>query len=163
MPLLTLSIGSNIEPGPNVRVVVKLLRRKFGNLECSPVYESKTVGFDGDNFLNLVVATETDEPLAEISSYLKSLEDDMGRDRSKPRFSGRIMDVDILTFGELAGEQAGIQLPRAEILENAFVLRPLADLLPEHQHPVVNKTYQQLWSEYDKPEQELWPVDFDWE
>lgn len=163
MPLLTLSIGSNIDPDPNVRLAVKLLRRKFPDLVCSPVYESETVGFDGDNFLNLVAATRTEEKLANISHYLKSLEDDLGRDRSQPGFSGCTMDVDILTYGDLCGDYDGVQLPRGEILENAFVLRPLADLLPEQVHPLEKLSYRQLWSAFNKPEQRLWPVEFDWQ
>ena len=112
---------------------------------------------------NEVVAANTAEPLGDLSRYLKALEDDLGRDRSQPTFSGRTMDVDILTYGDLCGEQDGIQLPRAEILHNAFVLRPLADLLPDEVHPVSQKSYQQLWSEFDNPQQKLWQVDFDWQ
>lgn len=163
MPLLTLSVGSNIDPEANVRLVAKILRRRFPQLQRSRVYESETVGFEGDNFLNLVIAVETDEPLSELAKYFKTLEDDMGRDRSQPRFSGRSMDLDILTFGDLCGEHAGVQLPRKEILHNAFVLQPLSDLLPHHQHPENKKSYQQLWSEYENSEQKLWPIDFDWQ
>jgi len=163
VPLLTLSIGSNIDPEANVRLVCKVLRRKFPGLARSPVYESETVGFEGDNFLNLVVATETDETLADLSVYLKALEDDMGRDRSQPHFSCRTMDVDILTYGDLCGEFGAVKLPRDEILHNAFVLQPLADLLPDAKHPLTGQSYGELWQEFDKPEQKLWPIEFDWQ
>ncbi len=163
MPLLTLSIGSNIDPDANIRLVGKILRRRFPDLIRSTVYESETVGFEGDNFLNLVVAAETDEPLCELAAYLKTLEDELGRDRSQPLFSGRTMDLDILTFGDLCGDHDGVQLPRKEIVENAFVLQPLADLLPDQLHPALGVSYQQLWTAYSNAEQKLWPIVFDWQ
>ena len=163
MPLLTLSVGSNIDPQTNVRSLGKILRRRFPHLQRSPVYESETVGFDGDNFLNLVIAVDTDEPLGELAAYFKALEDQLGRDRSQPRFSGRTMDLDILTYGDLCGEHEGVLLPRPEIMDNAFVLQPLADLLPVELHPESGKSYQQLWSAFDKAGQALWPVEFDWQ
>lgn len=163
MPLLTLSIGSNIQPRENILLVLKILRRHFRQIRCSSVYESEAVGFDGDNFLNLVLATETDDSLEDISDYLKELEDDTGRDRSAPRFFGRTMDIDILTYGDLSGCHGGVELPRAEILEHAFVLQPLAELLPDARHPVTGKRYRDHWEAFRKPEQKIWPIDFDWQ
>lgn len=162
MPVLSLSIGSNVNASVNVRRAVAALRAHFGELEMSTVYESEAVGFDGDNFLNLVVITATNESLGAISTYLKDLEDQMGRDRSKPRFSGRLIDVDILTYGDLDGKLDGVELPREEVTHNAYVLRPLAELLPDQQHGPSGKTYAQLWEEYDKSRQSLWPVAMDW-
>lgn len=161
MPVLSLSIGSNINAAINVRRAVAALREHFGELDLSTVYESEAVGFEGDNFLNLVVVTETAESLGAISGYLKQLEDRMGRDRSRPRFSGRVIDVDILTYGDLHGERDGVALPRDEVTRNAYVLCPLAELLPNQQHGPSGKTYAQLWEEYDKSRQPLWPVQID--
>ena len=140
-----------------------MLRTKFPDLRCSRVYESEAVGFVGDNFLNLVACVETGLSLAEVSLTLKALEDELGRDRDQPRFSGRTMDIDILTFGDLQGEFDGIVLPRDEILQHAFVLQPLADLLPQQKYPVSGIPYAQLWSEFAKPDQTLWPIEFDWQ
>ena len=53
-------------------------------------------------------------------------------------------------------------MPRAEILHNAYVLWPLALLLPEHRHPLNQQTFAQLWRDYDKGRQALWPIDFVW-
>lgn len=162
MPLLTLSLGSNIQPSKNVLLAVDRLRARFGEVRCSTVYESEAVGFSGDNFLNLVVATETDEDVAGVNSFLKQLEDEFGRDRSAPKFSGRTMDIDILSYGDLCGSHGGVNLPRGEILQHAFVLQPLAQLLPEARHPELDKSYSQLWQEFDHPEQKLWAIEFDW-
>lgn len=152
-----------MQPRENILLVVKILRAHFKQIRCSSVYESEAVGFDGDNFLNLVLATETSDSIEGITAYLKELEDDTGRDRSAPRFSGRTMDIDILTYGELCGCHGGVELPRGEILEHAFVLQPLAELLPDEVHPVAGKCYAELWQNFDRPEQKLWPIDFDWQ
>ncbi|MDA0687805.1 MAG: 2-amino-4-hydroxy-6-hydroxymethyldihydropteridine diphosphokinase [Proteobacteria bacterium] len=163
MPLLTLSIGSNVQPRENILLVIKILRRHFRQIRCSSVYESEAVGFDGANFLNLVLATETDESIEAISAYLKNLEDDTGRDRSAPKFSGRTMDIDILTYGDLCGSYGGVDLPRGEILEHAFVLQPLAELLPDVRHPVTGMNYREHWESFQLAEQKIWPIDFDWQ
>lgn len=132
-------------------------------LRKSAVYESEAVGFAGANFLNLAVAVDTDESLDSIKQFLKQLEDGMGRDRSQPRFSERVIDVDILTYGESDGSEAGMELPREEITRNAYVLRPLAELLADEIHPPSGKTYQQLWQDYDQSRQPLVEKQFDWD
>ena len=163
MPILTLSIGSNIDAASNIRLAIKALREHFGNIDCSAVYESEAVGFQGDNFLNLVSAVTTEEPLGAILSFVKQLEDQLGRDRSQPKFSGRAMDIDILTYGAATGADCGIALPRPEITENAFVLRPLAELRPKQLHVETGASFARLWAEYDKRSQHLWPIEFDWQ
>ena len=70
--------------------------------------------------------------------------------------------LDILAVDDVFGHYDGIELPRDEILKNAFVLQPLAELIPDNVHPVTGKSYQQHWIEYDKEKQKLWPIDFRW-
>jgi 2-amino-4-hydroxy-6-hydroxymethyldihydropteridine diphosphokinase len=163
VPLLTLSLGSNIDAAANIRTAVRALRAQYSRLRCSSVYESESVGFEGENFLNLVAAVETDKPLRSIQSEIKALEDAQGRDRSQARFSSRSIDIDILTFGELCGEHGGMTLPRGEILENAFVLQPMAELLPDMPHPATGRPLAQHWLEYDRSGQQLWRCEFDWQ
>ncbi|MBT8147369.1 MAG: 2-amino-4-hydroxy-6-hydroxymethyldihydropteridine diphosphokinase [Gammaproteobacteria bacterium] len=162
MPQAVLSLGSNIDPAFNIRTAVTHLRTRYPDLLVSPVYESEAVGFTGDNFINLVVALKTDAGLAALIAELKQLEDQQGRDRTAPRFSGRTLDIDLLSFDGLQGVHAGLELPRPEIVEHAFVLRPLADLLPNSLHPSRQLPYSQLWEEFPKDEQRLWQIDFDW-
>ncbi|MBV0934481.1 2-amino-4-hydroxy-6-hydroxymethyldihydropteridine diphosphokinase [Marinobacterium weihaiense] len=157
-----LSLGSNTERERYIRAALDALSARFGELLISSVYESEAVGFSGDNFYNLVVGIETDLGVSELSACLKGIEDDNGRDRSGPRFSGRTLDIDILTYGDLAEPVDGVQLPRDEILHNAFVLRPLAEIAPEACHPVLGTAYAALWQAYDRS-QRLWPIDFDWQ
>lgn len=162
MPVLSLSIGSNIDAATNIRVAIAALREHFGELDCSTVYESEAIGFEGDNFLNLVATVDTSERLADLIDFLKALEDRLGRDRNQPKFSGRTMDIDILTYGDNTGADCGITLPRAEITRNAFVLRPLAELLPDAVHSQSGLSFAELWQRFDQASQRLWPIEFDW-
>jgi 2-amino-4-hydroxy-6-hydroxymethyldihydropteridine diphosphokinase len=139
------SLGSNVDREKNILLAVRDMRRVFGNLVLSPVYESVAVGFDGDDFLNLVAGFETDSSVHEVVHELREIEDRLGRVRSLPRFSHRSIDLDILTFDALELDEPGIQIPRHEIRLNAFVLRPLQDLAPETLHPLAGKSYRELW------------------
>jgi 2-amino-4-hydroxy-6-hydroxymethyldihydropteridine diphosphokinase len=156
-----LSLGSNIEQQRYLSAGLDALSQQFGMLSISSVYESVAVGFDGDNFFNLVVGIETDLSVGALSRYLKALEDENGRRRDCPRFSARTLDIDILTYDQLVGTVEGVLLPRQEILENAFVLLPLAELVPDEVHPVAELNYETLWQRYDR-QQSLWPVSFIW-
>jgi len=160
--LLALSLGSNIDAPNNIRKAVRALRHEFDALKCSSVYESEAIGFVGANFLNLVAIIETTADLSSISSFLKLLEDRFGRNREQPRFSARTLDVDILFYGDEKTKSDEIELPKEEITQYAFVLQPLAELLPDRIHGFTGLTYADLWVEFDQSNQQLWKVDFDW-
>lgn len=157
-----LGLGSNIDRYRHIVAALDALAAGFGELAISSVYESEAVGFDGDHFLNLVVGIRTGLSVAALSDCLKQIEEDNGRRRSGPKFSSRTLDIDILTYGDWVGEEAGVHLPRAELTRNAFVLRPMAELAPDRRHPERGETYAGLWAGYDKRRQRLWPVDFNW-
>lgn len=165
MPLkttLALSLGSNIDAQRNIRLALDALASQFSALRLSSIYESESIGFAGDNFLNLVVAVETELSLVLVQESLKQLEESQGRDRTQAKFSSRPIDVDILFYGDDSGAALGIDLPRAEITRNAFVLLPLAELLPKIRHKPTGLTYEALWASYDKDSQKLWPIEFAW-
>ena len=157
-----ISIGTNIDREHHVTAALDALADWFGELVISPVYESEAVGFDGSAFFNLVVGVDTGLSVGELSRRFKQLEADNGRRRNVPRFSARTLDLDILTYGARTGMVDGVELPRGEILKNAFVLRPLADIAPDEQHPVCGERYRDLWQDY-RSGQKLWPVDFHWQ
>lgn len=163
MARIYVSIGSNIEPQRHIRSAVKALRTRFGKLELSPVYESEAVGFRGANFLNLIAAFTSDEAPERIHSALRDIEDQNGRRRDGPQFSSRTLDLDLLLYDDVVLSDACLQLPRPEIADNAFVLKPLADLAPELRHPTLGLTMEQLWEEFDQTGQELWPIAFEWQ
>ncbi|AJQ96898.1 2-amino-4-hydroxy-6-hydroxymethyldihydropteridine diphosphokinase [Gynuella sunshinyii] len=157
-----LSLGSNIDRYRHLTSGLNMLREHFGRLDLSPVYESAAVGFEGDDFLNLVVAVDVTIGCGELSRQLKAIEDLHGRDRSMARFSARTLDIDILTYGDVVGDIDGITLPRAEILTSAFVLKPLSDLAPTAIHPHSRISYADLWKSYDQSRQPLLQVAFNW-
>ena len=143
--IVYVGLGSNVEREKNIRLAIAGMRQNFGTLRLSPVYESEAIGFDGDDFLNLVAEFETDTDVRDVVRVLRKIEDQQGRDRSQPRFSPRSIDLDILTYDELEMDEDGIQIPRYEILVNAFVLRPLQDIAPSILHPLAKKSYRELW------------------
>jgi 2-amino-4-hydroxy-6-hydroxymethyldihydropteridine diphosphokinase len=161
MAQVYVSIGSNQDRSRYIRASLDALHAAFGELLLSSVYESKAVGFDGDNFYNLVAGFETELSVGELSRCLKAIEDDNGRCRKGPKFSGRTLDIDILTYDSLSGDREGVQLPRNEIVKNAFVLLPLAEIAPNVLHPVLKTSYAEMWKAYDR-DQPLWNVDFEW-
>ncbi|MBB3062211.1 2-amino-4-hydroxy-6-hydroxymethyldihydropteridine diphosphokinase [Microbulbifer rhizosphaerae] len=162
MAQIFLSLGSNIDRERHIRAGLTALAARFGELQISRVFESEAVGFEGDNFYNLVVGIHTDLPVGQLALRLREIEDANGRLRSGPKFSARTLDIDILTYDDLSGTVDGVKLPRAEIEKNAFVLQPLAELAPEVVHPLTDKTFARMWAEYDKSKQKLWPVEFIW-
>ena len=140
-------IGSNVEPERRVLQSVKLLRERFGMIRLSPVYRNAAVGFEGDDFLNMVVAFGTDLEVTQLNAALHEIELACGRERGAARFAPRTMDLDLLLYGDRVSA-APVKLPRPEILKYAFVLKPLADLAPDRRHPGTDSTYAELWARH---------------
>jgi 2-amino-4-hydroxy-6-hydroxymethyldihydropteridine diphosphokinase len=141
-----LSLGSNVAPEHHLRVAIEALRARFGEVRLSPVYRTRSVGFDGTDFLNAAAVIESDlDPFA-LNDWLHALEDAHGRDRSGPRFSDRTLDIDIVFYDDLVLQGPGnLRLPRDE-LKHAFVLLPLADIAPDKIDPRSGATLQALWA-----------------
>lgn len=158
-----LSLGSNIDRRQHISSGIEHLKDTFGALEMSSVYESESVGFDGDRFYNMIVKIECDLTLVALSKCLKQIEDDNGRERVGPRFSSRTLDIDIVCFGDLTGIHNEIELPRPELYYNAFVLLPMAERAPDKVDPKSGSTFNQLWNQ-TKPsielQQKIWKVEF---
>jgi len=141
-----LSLGSNLQPTANLRGAIEALRRRFGTVVMSPVYRTRAVGFDGNDFLNAAAVIETDlEPVA-LNDWLHALEDAHGRDRSGPRHGDRTLDIDIVLFDDRVLSGPGnLRIPRPE-LQHAFVLKPLADIAADVVVPGDGRTLAQLWA-----------------
>ena len=141
-----LSLGSNLEPEQHLRDAIAALRKHFGDIVLSPVYRTRAVGFDGDDFLNAAAIIHTElDPFA-LNAWLHALEDAHGRDRSGPRFGDRTLDIDIVLFDDLMVEGDGnLRIPRPE-LKHAFVLRPLAEIAPDVAVPGTGHTLAGLWN-----------------
>lgn len=161
MAKIFISLGSNIEPERHLKAALTDLHDQFGELELSSVFESEAVGFEGSNFLNMVVAAQTELSIEDVVSCFKQIEQAHGRVKGAKKFAPRTLDLDLLLYDD-AVSQLPVELPRAEILYNAFVLWPLAEIAPSLNHPVVKQSYQTLWESYDKSQQSLWPIEFSW-
>ncbi len=145
MGLALLSLGSNIEPAAHLAAAARGLRDAFPGVRFSPVYRYRAVGFDGPDFLNAAAALDTALSPEALNDWLHALEDAHGRRRDVPRFSSRTLDIDLVFYDDLVREGPGnLKLPRPE-LKHAFVLEPLAALVPQFVDPVSGKTLAALW------------------
>ncbi len=158
MAQIYISVGTNCNRDYHIRMAVAELANAFGDLTLSSVYESDAVGFKGDPFYNMVIGAQTNLSIAECVALFKAIEDKHGRVRGGEKFSGRTLDLDLLTYDQCIC-QSPVELPRAEILYNAFVLWPMAEIAPMSCHPVTGQSYAMLWEHYQS-EQRIWPVDF---
>jgi 2-amino-4-hydroxy-6-hydroxymethyldihydropteridine diphosphokinase len=139
-----LSLGSNLEPESHVRAAIAELRARFGEIMVSPAYRFPAVGFEGPDFLNLVVGIDTDLDPVALNDWLHALEDRHGRRRGVPRYSSRTLDIDIVLFDAIVRDGPDhLQIPRKE-LDEAFVLVPLADIAPRLRHPLSGKRMEEL-------------------
>lgn len=150
-----LGLGSNIDASRNISSGITALRETFAEVALSPVYRTQAVGFEGDDFINLVARIETRMSPLSLGKFLRELEDRHQRDRSSPKFSDRTLDVDILLYDDLYLISPMLEIPREEILTAAYVLKPLADLAPDLTHPVRRKTMAELWEAFPEKQTSL--------
>lgn len=159
MTTVYLGLGSNIDAEKNLRLAVGELRRLYGELTLSPVYKSAPVGFQGPDFLNLVVALETDAAPMEVIDQIERIHGLAGRSRGPDKFSSRPLDIDLLLHGDMIEPAPPLRLPRRDILDYGFVLRPLADIAQDLLHPVTGRTIAEHWRAFDVDSQPLTLVD----
>ncbi len=161
MARIFIGVGSNIDRDRYLRAGLRALQEVFDDCQCSSVYESEAYGFDGDPFYNLVISASTELLVPEVTAALRTIEFAHGRPQNARKFSGRTLDLDLLAYNELVITEP-LELPRAEILKNAFVLCPFAELAPDWHHPVAHHTLHSLWTNFDTSRQPLQKVEFDW-
>lgn len=152
MPDVFVGVGSNIEPERHLRWALDELEQHFGRLRRSGVYRCPAFGFDGPDFLNMVVAFESEADVDDVENILSNLENECGR-AAGDRSGSRTIDLDLLLFGDRI--DAARRLPRTDILVYPFVLKPLNDLAPERVHPVTGRTMQSAWADAGKRDDDL--------
>lgn len=156
MAQVFVGIGSSVNKVESIKAGLVILNTEFTGLKASAVYESEAVGFVGGNFYNLVVEFETDLTVQTLVSRLKSIEIQHGKAEHTEKFSPRTLDLDLLLYDNLV--DLTLNVPRSEIIENAFVLKPLVELAPNLKHPLLDETYKKLWDDYPKEKQKLWKI-----
>ena len=131
MATVYVGLGSNIDAEANLHLGIRELRNRYGELQLSAVYRSEAVGFDGPDFLNLVVGCSTDSGPGDVQEQIEAIHRMAGRERSQEKFASRPLDIDLLLYDDLVIDQPPLRLPRSDVLEYSFVLRPLAELAPD--------------------------------
>jgi len=139
--------GSNVEPLVHLRRALDLLAARFAPLRVSRAYVNPAVGFEGADFVNLVVAFGTALGVHEVIAGLQQAEAACGRAREAPKWAARSMDLDILLYGDLICDEPGLVLPRPDLVRRPYMLGPMAELAPQLRHPVLGRSMESLWQE----------------
>jgi 2-amino-4-hydroxy-6-hydroxymethyldihydropteridine diphosphokinase len=155
MPDVYVAAGSNVEPEKNLARALDELEQAFGTLAISPAYRNKAVGFEGPDFINLVVGLRTVDAPAQVKQTLERIEALCGRPHNSPKWGSRSMDLDILMYDQVVSDAPGLILPRPDLLRRAFMLKPLADLAPGLRHPTQHRTIGELWAEFPSADHAL--------
>jgi 2-amino-4-hydroxy-6-hydroxymethyldihydropteridine diphosphokinase len=142
--------GSNVDPERNLREALRLLAARFGRLGVSRAYRNAAVGFEGPDFINLVVGFDTGDSVREVVAALREIEERCGRIRHAPKWASRSMDLDILLYGDVVCEGPDVTLPRPDLLRRAYMLGPLAEIAADVRHPVLRRPIGELWRSFDQ-------------
>jgi len=146
MSFLHLNIGSNQDRRKNIRSALEQLELFFEKITVSSLFKSPAEGFNGNDFYNIGVNVETQKKVPEVVNTLHQIEDSLGRNRALPKFSSRIIDLDLVLYDNVIDEE--LNVPRKDILRYAFVLAPLVDLNPDGIHPKTGISYTKLWEDF---------------
>ena len=141
-----LGLGTNLgDREANLRLAAELLASdRLAVIRASSIYETAPRDLlDQPHFLNQVLEIETDLFPRQLFERAKKVEREMGRVRSQPK-GPRLIDVDILLYGDAVVKLDDLDIPHVAIPERRFVLEPLAELAPDLRHPVTKKTIAQM-------------------
>ncbi len=152
-----IGVGSNIDPQRHIPAALRALHTAFGALGQSPAYQSPPLGFSGADFINCVVRIAGRLDVTALIAKLKTLESSAGR-QTRATSRSRELDLDLLLYGDGIIHRDGIALPRPDVLEYAFVLRPLAELAPAFRHPLTGRSLAWHWKHFEGIAITLTPV-----
>ncbi|SVA19209.1 uncharacterized protein METZ01_LOCUS72063 [marine metagenome] len=144
-----IGIGSNLEPIKNIKKAKKELKKYF---KCyfSKTYPYKSMGFKGPDFLNLVAKFSTNLDLIEVQKIFSKIETLLGRGENQHGLSNRVIDIDILLFGNKVLDEGRRSLPHKNLNDCRFVLEPLVELSPNENHPIHKKTFKEILDNIDQ-------------
>jgi 2-amino-4-hydroxy-6-hydroxymethyldihydropteridine diphosphokinase len=140
-----LSLGSNLgDRRANLKKALGLMGESLEIAGVSSVYDTKPVGVgEQPRFLNLVCRVNTDIGPMQLLSFVKGIESSMGRDLSL-RNAPRVIDIDIILYGDTIMESPELIIPHSRMRERAFVLVPFAEIAPSIVHPVSGERIDEL-------------------
>jgi len=158
-----IGLGSNLgDRLANIRKAIELMEEEgIEIIDESSIYETEPVGYKEQGwFLNSVVKGRTELSSRRLWERLEKIEKSMGRER-EIKWGPRIIDLDILFYGNeiLNGKQ--LQIPHPELYKRKFVLVPLAEVAPKLVHPVLKKTISELLRDLKDNSQVELPEEFD--
>jgi 2-amino-4-hydroxy-6-hydroxymethyldihydropteridine diphosphokinase len=143
--LVYLSLGSNLgDREANLQQAIQRLGALGEVAAVSSFYETEPVEVAGQPwFLNCAVVLATEKMPKQFLAALQAIEQEMGRRRLQPK-GPRVIDLDILLFGNSIVDAAGLTIPHPALHQRRFVLEPLAEIAPEQRHPVFKRTIREL-------------------
>ena len=140
-----LGLGSNLgEREEHLREGLRLLRNSLKLIRLSSIYETEPWGYtDQPPFLNLVCEMETDQMSHQVLEATKKVERRVGRSPTF-RYGPRVLDIDLLLYGDQVISTASLTVPHPGMAERAFVLVPLAEIASTQVHPVFGLSVSEL-------------------
>ena len=145
--IVYLSLGSNLgDKINNLQTTINLIDSKVGDvLLISSVYQTKAVGFVGEDFLNCCVSLRTSMEPKILIKELINIESQNGRLRSNRNiYESRSIDIDILFYEDKIINQHNLTIPHPRMNERDFVIKPLLDIAKSKIHPVLNRTISEI-------------------
>ena len=145
MTRVFLGIGTNLgDRERNLQEARAVLSQTLVIIRESSIYQTAPWGYlDQPAFLNQVIEVQTALSSLNLLGFLKNTEKQLGR-QANFRFGPRLIDLDILFYGNRVIQTPRLQVPHPRIAERAFVLVPLAEIAPEFVHPQNKQTITQL-------------------
>jgi 2-amino-4-hydroxy-6-hydroxymethyldihydropteridine diphosphokinase len=136
-----ISVGSNINPTENVREAVRQLSLHVHIIGISTVYLTEPVGRPGQPpYYNCVLEVETETPPIELKTQvLRTIEAQLGRERSVDKYAPRTIDLDLILYDDLMIETENLTLPDPDLVRRPFLAIPLCELAPELTLPGSNR------------------------
>ena len=148
-----LGLGSNLDDRyENLKQGIKLLNDHphLWVIDQSHVYQSPPMyNLDQNDFYNMVIKLETNLNPLDLLGEIKRVEVKVGREKHNTRNMPRILDIDILTFGDLQIHSDLLEIPHPGILERKFVLKPWNDIAPDYTVPNYNARVSELLEKMD--------------
>ena len=151
MSKVYLSIGSNKgNRSVLINKAIDEIDKKIGKIiSRSSIYQSKSWGFDSNDFYNLSLLIDTDIEPKSLLINLKKIEKSMGREDIDGSYSDRFIDIDILFYDNIIIDSEDLKIPHPKIEIRKFVLVPMLEIADDYVHPILNKTIRQLDNDCD--------------